>query len=223
MIYILDNNRILSAQYLDDLSLYRIIEDIAQVLCNVHAWCEFHKTEGKALKDKKIPLMPKDADNKWSQWTRECRANYNWMVEYGLESSNEFTWRKHSSQMLEPEFHKSHSVIQWARDNIPDLPINHKYEDQCTFEDNEPTLLPLVMPKRYHNFRSKYCSGSLIIDTYRNYYHKKLKNKKCKENCENGKITKEGIFGYFTCKVCNGHGYMRQKWTRRQKPEWLIL
>jgi hypothetical protein len=134
-IYILDQDTKLCAQMLDDTALSRAIREIAQVLCNVHWICcdlllkDYQKT-GKynEFYPHKIPLSCKGENNPWSTWTRECRANYRWMVELGMACCQEYTLRFTKDRdvnaypaLTKFKYHKMQSVIEWARDNVPDL------------------------------------------------------------------------------------------------------
>lgn len=247
MIYILDNDPKLTAQYLDDKSLDKMIKDIAQVLCNAHHelnWKQYQLGQ-KRISD--VPMLFTEyGTNKgldeWSQWARECFSNYKYLVELGIECCREFHFRNGEKCDEEKVYdgddhcgawHKMRDVIDWARDNVPDLPKQTKsfggYSIFGEFKVTEvesciPTLLPLVMPKRFHEERivvnEKY-ETMLIpritleqrIQAYRNYYQVKLKQKL--QHCNSIFESAHEISG--------GHGESRIeiKWTNRNKPEWL--
>jgi hypothetical protein len=120
MIAILDNDPKKCAEMLDDKSLDRMIKDIAQVLCNAH----YFLSEGDYKKNYTAPLPLSAPNNKfiwiWSQWARECVANYKYLTELGIECNYEYQERFN-------KLHNSNLVIHWAYDNVPDLPV-HLYE-----------------------------------------------------------------------------------------------
>jgi hypothetical protein len=64
----------------------------------------------------------------WTQWIRECKANYLYLVELGIYCCREFHFRnekKCDSKKVENgddhcgAWHKMRNVIDWARDNNP--------------------------------------------------------------------------------------------------------
>jgi len=65
-----------------------------------------------------------------TKWTRESIQHYRWLVQHGLEICSEFTKRygKH---------HKTQNVLEWLRDNEPNIP------------DNGFTPPPQCMPDEY--------------------------------------------------------------------------
>lgn len=111
-IYILDNDPVKCAQSLDDKSLNKMIKDIAQVLCNVHRKIEFDK---HYMYVTNIPLKPTDWDSKWSQWARECRANYLYLVDLLETCLGEYSFRKLPCKF----YFKFFNITIWARDNCP--------------------------------------------------------------------------------------------------------
>ena len=263
MIYILDQDLAKSAQALDDKSLDKQIKDIAQVLCNVHEEriakankiienakqggntelqrnMSFYLMEQLIKYDIDPPLKYKT--NKklllWSKWARTCKANYLYLVEYGLvcvfewehrhdEKFDNIGWRKQS-------INKHLKVLRWARNNVPDLPVkNEKISIPLQLTGTggfgyfprkvsyETTQFPLVIPKKYivakfdpKDFDKNGHDQSLTIQFYRNYYQDKLKQyftklQKQHQNHFNG-------FDGFNCN-CE----YPLKWTNREKPKWL--
>ena len=205
-IYILDQDPKKCAQYLDDRSLDNMIGDIAQVLCNVH-----RILNSEECKKHNLPLNPDHRDFilKCQKWARECEANYLYFVEIGIslifERNERQDWMGNSRDNF---FYKNNKIIEWAGENIPDLPHSGFYRDEKglhSVPDNISTHLhtpfPLVMPKKYHFYEF----GNLkpvIIESYRNYYQAKLKQRM-------DKMFKDDLH--------------KIKWTRREKPEWLDL
>lgn len=242
-IYILDNDPNLTVQALDDKSLDKQIKDIAQVLCNVHHYQFFFLPFPKKMADfcKHPPL--KVSSNKhiqiWSHWTRKCKANYLYLVELGLACTVEWALRyngymtpdkcKESNKLA-----KLNTVICWARDNVPDLPITQTCRncdgnsddyygegypcDQCNVDGKQEktqTSLPLTFPKKYiiHlNVLDITDTGDQDIESYRNYYQAKLKQLK-------DRINKGGLSNYPESLSWTDY----YKWTNRAVPKWLSL
>lgn len=209
-IYILDQDPTLSAQYLDDKSLDKQIKDIAQVLYIVHG---------------RIKFISAGIDT-WSKWTSQCKANYLWMVRYGIECTNEFSYRfkKYAVFDLGNEkvkypydgsYHKYHNIIMWARDNMPELPRIHADGAICADreckEDCPATPFPLLMPKRYIDFVSSNMNHA--IPSYRTYYQAKLRQRiqRC-PGCMHEQ--QHGIPDPYCDNV---------RWTKRSQPEWVRL
>lgn len=127
MIYILDNDPKLTAQYLDDKSFDEMIKDIAQVLCGVHYFL------GKRIEE--MPMSPHNNQSliKWGDWARECKANYLYLVELGLECINEKATRfgitnpgfgnlvLNDGIRADYKLTRYDKAILWARENVPDL------------------------------------------------------------------------------------------------------
>ena len=188
---------------IDDKTLKKQIKAIAQVLCNVHHL----ENECSKKIDDNIPLSrSKNYKNilKWSQWARECVANYNKLVEMGLASCAENDYRHKLKLKIEYKPHKMFSVILWARDNVPNLIILDKWGTVTL--NGRPTPFPLVTPKK---FRFRCPCGNCDIRSYRNYYRHKLQQK-IKKLYPN---LKEKVYPRLA----------GIEWTRREKPEWLKL
>lgn len=227
-IYILDKDPKLCAQMLDDKSLDKMIKSIAQVLCNAHyidvdhRIKDFYKNPSKSgghlygekgaitMENKfeeSIPLS-ESKNCEWSEWAYKCKANYLWLVELGLNCIKEYNLRfSLNMHMLQQARHCKHP-IEWARDNVPDLPPVVKYENgnQTRYILNrDHTPLPLVMPKKY--FKSYPYSLIHIVESYRNWYQAKMKKL---SNCE--------------CSECKGMLALHDpQWTNQSRPEWLNL
>jgi hypothetical protein len=218
MIYIIDSDPTKCAQALDDKSLNVMIRDIAQVLCNVHYIYEAYDM----LYDvSKVPLKVKTktilAEDQWSQWARECVANYKYLVELGLALCVEFSRRSDrlaDSKDGDADFdiHPLNKTIRWARDNVPDLPIpiGSMVIDTNNVAHTIRTPFPLVMPKKYI-LSIPYNNGKEVmahidngttewdtVSSYRNYYQAKLTIRMAKVD---NKIV----------------------WTNREKPQWIHL
>lgn len=206
MIYILDQDLSKSAQMLDDTSLEKQIKDIADVLCWSH---ENRDTlRDQYLNSTIFVELPKSKYiDQWWQWARECKANYMWLVKYGKHCSAELMKRlsmggcKTSLKYMD--------AIDWARDNVPDLPEAQNYGYIGSFNITE---LPLIIPKKYYIIPNK-----IDIDlkaSYRNYYQAKLKQKI--ERFENSNRAEHYRIAGVPCRY-------EFYWTNRQRPEWIKL
>jgi len=145
----------------------------------------------------------KEIKDKWSRWARECKANYLYLVELGFTLYSESVFRFGLKKINA----NRRDVIRWCYENVPDLPKrcfscgddSESHMCQKCWNDKRPNSFPLVMPKKYivdgfdpNDFDKEGNGQSLTIQSYRNYY----RANKLKQNI--------------------------QKWTRRQKPDWLI-
>lgn len=229
-IYILDNDPAICAEYLDDKSLNRMIKYIAQVLCNVH-WMQPIDSLNQ-----NIPLMPKKNNEcKWTQWAKEYKANYNYLVFLGLQLCCEYDYRffkvKESKKIGDHNLifgygHKYYNIIDWCEENIPDLPTrDHEIGCGCSECDNgfrkNITPLPLVMPKKYQMGTIEISTTNQTINdshnrwsilAYRNYYQYKYAKSWQGHHC----VSMSGESYY-------AEGKSNFKWTKRQPPEWINI
>lgn len=242
MIYILDNDPKNIAKYLDDKSLDRMIKDIAQVLCNVH--CSFIAENDSSykfniqqimdifkLKDYYIKTSIKLYD-KWSQWSRERKNNYLYLIEIGFSLYTESVFRFGITKFNA----KYRDIIRWCYDNVPDLPeCPHGFCSHSKGNDGEDaygavnwenkvfiyckekyesiTQFPLITPKRYivDTDSLDFALIKHVIESYRNYYRIKLKQKPCRK--------------HDACIYADEDKRFKKipVWTKRSKPEWLIV
>lgn len=201
-IYILDKDPIKCAQYLDDNSLDKMIKKIARALCNVHHILNERKElEIDHEKLLSIPLSYTkyksfESNAQWIEWSRKCKANYLKLVELGSFCCAEINYRFTSfsihSQQTFFWIHKMEKIIEWADNNVPDLKYDSGY-----FGRNK-IVFPIGMPK-------KYIADIDIIQSYRNFYQSKLKQRAIKYQ-KSPIHTKSDI-----------------KWTRCKKPSWINL
>lgn len=209
---ILDNSPEEIAKALDDKSLDKMIKSIAQTLCCAHyeyhsevEMFSFHiikngedvpQTPLNIRKDIMLKLLP------WSQWARECVANYKWLNKLGQSLLMQWVYRHPDTRIPVRDFilkyknknfqHKLQSVIYWLNDNVPELP-DHPYGSHL---NNEVTDFPLVIPEKFKIVldTSTVIPHYDIIESYRNYYNHLLSKYKADP-----------------------------VWTRREKPEWIKL
>lgn len=228
-IYILDNDPKKIAEYLDDKSLDKMIKDIAQVLCNVH--CSFIAENNKEYKPDIMQLIdvfklkdyfiknPLKLYDKWTQWARECVANYKYLVNLGYALCDEWQLRC-TYKYGESKHHKLRQVLAWALLFEPILPAG---EMLCTADMPSSnsidimTPFPLVMPKSYIKEAEvanpeKWGHIDNCMYAYRVYYQANLKKTLLKElQKEKKKWTGEKWVGSSI------------EWTRRFQPEWIML
>lgn len=218
-IYILDDDTKKIAEALDDKSLDWMIKDIANVFKIVHGKIEFISS----------------GINDWSKWARQCVANYEYLVSLGMELCIEYQYRFGKSCWYcdegyddedctclplnghHKDAHKKQLVIEWARDNIPDLPtwiitkgISNVYD---------PTPFPIVIPKKYLIMRLNsspygYDPQPIALESYRKYFEYKV-YKKVLGTASLLEDTVPKIFTYDAGKL--------PKWTHREKPDWLNI
>ena len=201
-IYILDNNPAECAKMLDDKSLDKMIKDIAQVLCNVHHELSDYINDADYFDDD-IPLcwsghsLKHYKNAEWSSWATECNANYLYLVNLGLACSYEIEIHR----KIRSNYNKKYAeILRWARENIPgDF---HKCVSVSTLSCLGKCGLPMIMPKKFIKLCSDINGDAtdnlpefMVIQSYRNYYQAKLRQK---PEC-------------FTI------------YTNRKKPEWITL
>ncbi len=92
------------------------------------------------------PYKPSHKNHPSTIWVRESIRHYNWLLLHGLIICDEFKQRYGKE-------HKTKQVLEWLKDNKPELP-------DLIFK--EP---PMCMPDEY-----KLSTG--VVDSYRNFYIK---------------------------------------------------
>jgi hypothetical protein len=131
-IFYINADPTIAAQELCDDHIRKMQIESAQMLCTTH-WAN----GGEA------PYKRAHLNHPSTKWVRESIQHYRWLVKHGLEVCYEFTKRygKH---------HKTQDVIEWCRDNEPNIP------------DNGFTPPPQAMPEEYKNEDT--------IKAYKTYY-----------------------------------------------------
>jgi hypothetical protein len=156
--------------------------------------------------------MPKDfLKCKWSHYVRECRANYLFMVELGIALCDEHAHRFFKAGKTH-KIVKFEKIMAWARDQVPDLPDWGNYKkDGTRISLGKPSPLPLVLPRKY---QYKGITKLDAIESYRNFYQSKIKQKIHKIDHTIG----------CGCPQCDeGFENKKPKWTKRERPLWLNL
>lgn len=205
-IYLLDYDPIRCAQMLDDVSLDEQIKEIALILDELHYYLNEKKLHGHYC------ATFYNYINTFVLWANECKANYECLVDLLGVYLEEMLYRS------EPEhsrtyYNKYQLIYEWARDNVPDLPIkkgiylqktviNNEIINKQLVEKEEGTEFPLAVPKKYTTYLnnkseaivfygqvipSRVITKLTITAAYRYYYKAKHKN----------------------------------KWTKRERPYWL--
>lgn len=205
MIWILDKEPQLIAQALDDRSLSRMIKKIAQALCQVHfQWIDYHAhTIGDANHlAANIPIQDKvifdGRRNAWADFGYKFSANYRYLCDLGMECCKEWSYRNYKTEYDDKE---EIMVCNWP---YPGPPHKHQHIiEWCS--QNQPDL-SLEIPKE-----NPYALAT-TISFYREKYQHKL-NKGLRRA-----ITYRDVYGK---KVISKP--IIPKWSRREKPSWLIL
>lgn len=112
-IFVLHNDPKICAEMHCDKHVVKMIVETAQLLCTAH-----HMTGSIAQ------YKATHANHPCAIWTRESRNNYIWLSELGLELCREYTCRYN-------KVHKSEAVINWCRNNIPELPCVDMTDYRC--------------------------------------------------------------------------------------------
>jgi len=131
-IFYIDSDPISSAQQLADDHIRKMQIESAQMCCTAH-W----ETGSQA------PYKRAHYNHPSTKWTRESIQHYRWLVQHGLEICSEFIKRY-------GKLHKSQAVLEWCRDNEPNIP------------DNGFTPPPQCMPDEYKD--------NDTIKAYRKFY-----------------------------------------------------
>jgi len=131
-IFYIDSDPISSAQQLADDHIRKMQIESAQMCCTAH-WSVGNEA----------PYKRAHYNHPSTKWTRESIQHYRWLVQHGLEICSEFTKRY-------GKLHKSQAVLEWCRDNEPNLP------------DNGFTPPPQCMPDEYKD--------NDTIKAYRKFY-----------------------------------------------------
>jgi hypothetical protein len=101
-IFILHPEPIMAARMQCDKHLIKMILETAQLLCAVYP-------PGMA------PYKRTHYNHPCARWTRECEANFRWLLTHGHGLCDEYT-RRYGKR------HKSEYVFEWVREHVPELP-----------------------------------------------------------------------------------------------------
>lgn len=105
-IFYINEDPIIAAQELADDHIRKMQIESAQMCCTAH-W----------ESGVEAPYKRAHVNHPSTKWTRESIQHYRWLVQHGLEVCNEFTKRY-------DKYHKTQGVLEWLRDNEPNIPNN---------------------------------------------------------------------------------------------------
>ena len=131
-IFVLDKNPQIAATMACDKHVVKMILETAQMMCTVVSVHDLHP-----------PYRATHAKHPCTIWASESQANWQWLIDYGLALSAEYTERY-------GKVHKSQGVIEWCRDQNINLP-------SCGL-----TPFAQAMPPQYRN--------ECVVTAYRGYY-----------------------------------------------------
>jgi len=132
-IFVLHHDPQVAAEMACDKHVVKMILETAQMMCTVVAAHDIHP-----------PYRATHAKHPCTVWASESRTNWQWLTDYGLSLSAEYTKRYDKT-------HKSQGVIEWCRDQNINLP------------DTQLTPFAQAMPPQYRN--------DCAVTAYRAYYH----------------------------------------------------
>ena len=132
-IFVLDHDPKVAAQMHCDKHIVKMIIEVAQMLCTVGRQNGFE-----------TPYRSTHARHPCTLWAGESKSNWNWLIEHGIEMSEEYTRRY-------GRVHKSSEVIHWCANN-----------DIGPSEDKGLTPFAKAMPDEY--------KVDDPVQSYRNYY-----------------------------------------------------
>lgn len=133
-IFYIDRNPVIAAQQLVDKHVVKMPLETAQLLCSAFP-------QGTA------PYRRTHYNHPSAVWTRQSRANYEWLIKHGLALCEEYTRRY-------KKVHKSNTVILWCQSNTETL----------HWEERGFTDPPTCMPEE--------CKVGDPVESYREYYRK---------------------------------------------------
>jgi hypothetical protein len=132
-----------AARSMCDKHIVKMVLESAQILCTTHHECPTDAERPERFYRKTHVNHPSTI------WVRETTGNYEWICLHALALCEEYTHRY-------GKVHASQSLIEWASDNIPDIP------------DGEITKMPQCMPDEFKTD----CS----VQAYRKYYNVDKRN-----------------------------------------------
>jgi hypothetical protein len=139
-IFYINTDPVIAAQELADDHIRKMQIESAQ-MCSTAHWAS----------GSEAPYKKAHFNHPSTKWVRESIHHYRWVVKHGLEVCSEFIKRY-------GKYHKTQGVLEWLRDNEPNIP------------DNGFTEPPQCMPDEYKKANA--------IEGYKTYYiEDKIKNK----------------------------------------------
>lgn len=159
-IFYLDKNPTIAAQYHVDKHCVKMILESCQLLCTAHRILDGDQTMGKTATGRNVKrwVLSDDRETKLysathinhpsAVWTRQSKANYNWLALLLANLCSEYTYRYGKVHKCQ-EIGLVAYLVLVAPNNIPDGP----------FTDPTP-----AMPDQYKVFGDG-------VQSYRNYYN----------------------------------------------------
>ena len=131
-IFVLHKNPAVAASMACDKHVVKMIIETAQMMCTVVAAHDIHP-----------PYRATHAKHPCTIWAGESQTNWQWLIDYGLALSAEYTKRY-------GKVHKSQGVIEWCRDQ------------NISLSAGGLTPFAQAMPPQYRN--------DCVVTAYRDYY-----------------------------------------------------
>ena len=148
-IFYLDKSAVISAQYMCDKHVVKMILESAQLLCTAHHICPTDAERPEKFYKKTHMNHPS------AIWARASADNYLWLTAHAKALLSEYTHR-YGKQ------HASTPVIRWCSANIPNIP------------SGKLTEMPQCMPDEYKmddpvlGYRNYYKHGKAHLHNWKN-------------------------------------------------------
>lgn len=118
-IFILDDDINNIPKLMSDQHVIKMILESCQILCTVH---HLHNTAN-------VPYKKTHQHHPCVVWANESTYNYSYTLELAQALSDEYTFRF-------GKIHKSQAVINWLKDNTPNIPYSEMTQHvQCVPDD----------------------------------------------------------------------------------------
>mgnify|MGYP003653351786 FL=1 len=137
-IFYLHKSPTISAQYMCDKHVVKMILESAQLLCTAHHTCPTNAERPEKFYKKTHVNHPS------AIWARTSKDNYLWLAAHANALLSEYTHRYEKQ-------HASTSVIDWCSANIPNIPdLGFTDMPQC-MPDEYKTDDPVIAYRNYYN------------------------------------------------------------------------
>ena len=137
-IFYLHKSPTISAQYMCDKHVVKMILESAQLLCTAHHTCPTNAERPEKFYKKTHTNHP------CAIWTRNCIGNYKWLCDHAQSLLDEYTYRYGKT-------HASTSVISWCVSNIPDIPDGELTDIAQCMPDEYKSNDPVIAYRNYYN------------------------------------------------------------------------
>jgi len=144
-IFVLSTDPVEAAVMQLDRHIVKMPLESAQMLC-------------AAYPDGEAPYKKTHYNHPSTVWARTCKENHDWLIEHGLALCIEYTNRYGRR-------HKCQDVIEWVRDNRPNLPVNGEMtpfvtaisaDQQCRSFYNFDSLSTVTKYRLYYLYDKSY-------------------------------------------------------------------